>query len=342
MYRNKSAIVVGAGASEEYGMPLGRDLKYDVAKALDISPTDYGRHEDQKQIVQAITLHGLHEEQGRTFDAFRPACAEIKQGVPGKPSIDDLLDSRQDNPDMAVCGKIGIAKCILNKEKNSKIWAPKGILDHGKYQSVEDTWGMKFARLIFDGCQKDQLENRLKEVSLIVFNYDRCIEHFLFHYLQFQYNVAPARAAEILSSLEIIHPYGTVGNLPWQPGDVPVPFGETDVWKNLLSISKQIRTYTERKEEEVEIQRIYEIMQGAYRIMFLGFAFHSQNMELLTPPSRGNVQKTYATAKGKSKPDIHIIINEIANKFGGPGRAELKVCKCFELFDEYHHELSMG
>jgi hypothetical protein len=45
-------------------------------------------------------------------------------------------------------------------------------------------------------------------VSFIVFNYDRCLEQFLFHALQKLYGLESQEAFAMLTDLRIIHPYG--------------------------------------------------------------------------------------------------------------------------------------
>jgi hypothetical protein len=51
-------------------------------------------------------------------------------------------------------------------------------------------------------------------VSFIVFNYDRCIEHFIFHAAQSYYGVDPGRAAQFVAAISFYHPYGSIAPLP--------------------------------------------------------------------------------------------------------------------------------
>jgi hypothetical protein len=70
-----------------------------------------------------------------------------------------------------------------------------------------------------------------------VFNYDRCIEQYLFHALQDYYGVSPHEASAMMASLKIFRPYGKIGDLPWQSQEGAVPFGKSPT----LNLSSKLR-----------------------------------------------------------------------------------------------------
>jgi hypothetical protein len=69
---------------------------------------------------------------------------------------------------------------------------------------------------LFNGCGEEGLRDRLANLVLIIFNYDRCIEHYLFHSLVNYHEMSREQAAELMAGVRIYHPYGKVGNLPWE------------------------------------------------------------------------------------------------------------------------------
>ena len=74
-----------------------------------------------------------------------------------------------------------------------------------------------------------------KHLTIVNFNYDRCVEHFLFHAMQAWSLKDEREIAELMKGLNIYHPYGSVGDLPWQSGDGIEFGGEVDVsglWKS--------------------------------------------------------------------------------------------------------------
>jgi hypothetical protein len=50
---------------------------------------------------------------------------------------------------------------------------------------------------------------------------------------------------------------------------------------DLLEIAHQINTFTEQQEDNEKLAIIRRTVQEAEVIVFLGFAFHERNMELL-------------------------------------------------------------
>ena len=107
-----------------------------------------------------------------------------------------------------------------------------------------------------------------------------------------------------------------------------------------MSLSEQIKTYTERVEDVVAITELRQVVQEAEIIVFLGFAFHQQNMRLIKPTTRGNAKRVFATARGISNSDCAIVSNQILDLFGTRPQVELRDnLSCFGLFDEYRRSL---
>ena len=77
--------------------------------------------------------------------------------------------------------------------------------------------------------------------------------------------------------------------------------------------------------------------------MFLGFAFHELNMELLSPGVRSNATRYVGTAMGISDADVETInAADIRGMFRTPS-ALLRVnnkLTCHALFEEYWRSLS--
>ena len=93
-------------------------------------------------------------------------------------------------------------------------------------------------------------------------------------------------AFKILARLKIYHPYGFLGLLPGQEalGSAGHLFGSEEASPHdLITLAKGIRTYSEQVEEGAILS---ELRNGVFQpetIIFLGFAFHQQNMRLLSP-----------------------------------------------------------
>ncbi len=141
--------------------------------------------------------------------------------MPQAASIDSFVDEQAD-PWITTCGKIAIARAILAAEQESPLYYElKRVDSMPNFNELGSTWFAVLKDILFEGCRKDQIAQRLSEVAFIVFNYDRCIEQFLLHTLRNYYNLTEVAAATLVNQAVIRHPYGVVGRLPWQGGNAP-------------------------------------------------------------------------------------------------------------------------
>jgi hypothetical protein len=140
-----------------------------------------------------------------------------------------------------------------------------------------------------------------------------------------------------MKGLKIYHPYGSVGELPWQLREGFEFGGEADEFR-LAKCSSGIRTFNEEVEDRAKIAEIQGAIRGADRVIFLGFHFHSQNMDILTPATRhsGAANKqAYATAINRSGSDVTRITGQIV-QLGGFGTVHVdKSWDCDGLFREF-------
>lgn len=68
--------------------------------------------------------------------------------------------------------------------------------------------------MLFDGVRNSDVDNVGSNITIICFNYDRCIEMYLEHAIVNAFRDVPAdRARQIVARINIIHPYGSLGNL---------------------------------------------------------------------------------------------------------------------------------
>ena len=338
-------LVVGAGASKEVNIPVGAELKLQIAKVLDIRYEVFRKISGDDIINEALKNLVAHGD----INPYLGAAWRIRDAMPQAISIDNFIDSHRIDEKISKCGKLAIARCILTAESKSLLKVDRqNIYNKLKFTALEPTWFNAFFQLLTENCQHSDLPGRLSKVAIICFNYDRCIEHFLYLSLQNYYNMQPEEASATLKHLEIYHPYGMVGKLPWQSDKIDgFEFGDTPNSMQLLAIASELRTFTEGIDPlNSNISAIRAILSSAHRIAFLGFAFHRLNIELLFPKQadgRKNQRdcRVYATAHGISTADIHVISQELTN-FGGIFYDQMyleKDLKCSQLFREFWRSL---
>lgn len=360
MFYGKTTFVVGAGASKEADLPTGEGLKNDISGLLsferspdnNLTTRGQGRNGRVYQALQgAAQRFKKPHEVPAALQALLAAADRIRVALPAAPSIDNFIDSHAGDNDVELCGKLAIVQAILTAEKHSKLFVNSNhaynILDLNKLQK---TWYLELTKLLFENCRKEDIAERFSRISFIIFNYDRCIEHFLFWMLRLYYSLQEDEASALLKPVKFFHPYGTVGPLPWQGRMGSVEFGKDDA--DILSLASQIKTFTEGTDEESsDIVDLRAEIDAANIVVFLGFGFHRLNMRLITPTvlrpmsSIDANKRYYGTAAGLSKSDIEIVeaqLHEMCSVRPQTGDSvQIRGdCYCDQLFKEYHLSLS--
>jgi len=348
MFESKTVFIVGAGASHEVGFPVGAKLTEQIADVL--GPVNYipaGLHY-VNNVPRAMSraVNGLIKgpDQIRT-DAIEDACHRIKVAMPGVVSIDNFIDLHSSNRAVEMIGKIAISYCILRAENNSRLaFDRSNIYNRLPLTKVADTWYQRLFRLAAEGGSAESPSGIFSNLSFVVFNYDRAVEHFLFEAFHEVIGLEEKIALDTVKMIPIYHPYGTVGTLPqWDVG-TSVQFGaDPDTQPiDLLETSRAIRTFTEQTGDVSIITEIKEIIKSAETIVFLGFGFNSQNMDLLSQQNPINTKRIFATGVGMSTSDANVVRYQIKNAL----KVQLAVDEivventtCCGLFDAYSRSL---
>jgi len=353
MVNSKTVLVVGAGASQEANLPTGKDLKQQIANLLDISIEDYGSRplSGDYRIIEALKQAvRMNTPQSTDISPYLPAAWLIRDAMPQAISIDSFIDAHLGDENVELCGKLAIVRSILEAEKSSLMYFdPLNNEASLNYQALESKWFNSFWQLLTENCRSEGLQERLVSITLIIFNYDRCIEHFLYHSLQNYYNLDVTEATQLVQGIQIYHPYGIVGHLPWQQKEASIPFGAEPKGQQLLDLVAQIKTFAEGTDpESSEVVAIRQKMLEADIVLFLGFAFHQINLNLLRP-EKVHADATrevdyFATAKGISTSDCELIKSELA-KLSGVKTKRIYLrndLACSELLQEFRRSLALS
>lgn len=350
MFNKKTLIVLGAGASNEAGLPTGYELKKNIANLLDFY-FEWGSElkKGDYLIVDALRRAVRSKDpNSRDINPYIEAGRKIKDALPQAISIDNYIDSHQGDDRLELCGKLAIVRSILEAEKKSKIYVDKfGKKNKLDFQATEETWYNMFFKLITENCNLEQLPERLSTIELVVFNYDRCIEHYLYHAIQTYYHVNEQAAASIVKKINIYHPYGTVGNLPWCASDNSIEYGAEPNSHQLLELASKIKTFTEGTDpNSSDISAIRNGFASSDIVLFLGFAYHRQNLRLIDPTAikleNNHGAHYFGTAIGISDSDCGLITDELMS-FGKANRINIRNnLTCAQLFRHYWRSLSLS
>lgn len=337
MFKDNTVFVIGAGASREFNLPTGAQLVEIIKKHSDFSNAVYGDSYGRNSEV-FMHLQQTYYQDREGLNLRIEAASEIRRGIDSAESIDEFIFRHADNPCIAEVGKLQIAHAIANAEKTSLLGEKNGF--YKDISEAKDTWIWTFFKSLIKGVAAKDVERLGEEITIICFNYDRCIEHYLEHALQRTYGMSAKEARDIVNRMNIIHPYGTLGKLS------QFAFGRPE---NFANMAPNIITWSETVKEETLTDRMTTAIDEAERIVFLGFGFADQNMQLMnTNPAdrKVNRPRAYASAKGlhrEAEESMKMNIHALHSQGIHPGDLDAIILQydatCSEFFDKHRFNL---
>lgn len=366
MLKENTVFIVAAGASKDYDFPIGDELKESIKGLFeDIPSPEHGttKYFDEKfkafsskNFMYFLSLHNSPVkkekfiEKGKSFKT-----------LPVLNSIDTYIDNNREDSDIQNTGKLCIIHEILLAERNSSLLvelkpiitdddpAPDSPID-SRYRWVfneagvpnnlddeniksgpklSDTWISVFFRNISKGRTFSELKEEFQKITIICFNYDRCIEFYLPKLVNATYGDADEQSSiELVKSINIIHPYGTIGQLYDLLEPNYVSFGNMENKEiNPTKLLPDFRTFTETEVNEPKMTYIKNRIYHSKNFVFLGFGFEEKNVELLTLPSGivvNNSHNFFATTYGMNElqeEQVRLDINKIfVHQHFGPSK----------------------
>lgn len=312
MIREKTLFVIGAGGSFELGLPLGQKLKSQIAEKFAFK----FRHGQELVSGDRDVWDGIKfiRDQNEPLESYRQAAVSIADAMPIASSIDNYIHAHGHDQTIEKVAKLGIAACILEGERKSKLFDDHVRNKRFSLEGVSDSWLLRLHQMLTEDVTKSNVENCLNSVSFIIFNYDRCIEHFLARSLEVYFRLPEKRAQEIVSKGRFFHPYGQVGALSWQSGET-IPFGFDFDGRALATAASGIRTFTEGVSDADLTQEIRHEIETSKCIVFLGFAYHKMNLTLLNHNKKPELTKLFGSAVGMSDANLGEIKCDLAKIF---------------------------
>jgi hypothetical protein len=347
MFRSKTLFIVGAGASSEFGFPVGSGLKDIIAKKLDFEFGERYEVISGDRAIWSSIINILKNEDRYTNSEINniiEACRVIRDAMPIEKSIDSFVESHKNNRHIQLCVKLGIAASILEAERESSLYI-NNIERQSKldFEKNKNKWIASFFKKLKENCSIDSLKKSIENVSFIIFNYDRSVEHFIRHAIATYFHISFDDACNIANNLKIIHPYGVIGQLPNKILHQKIDFGEVSV-TNIIAAANEIKTFSENISDHSSLAGMRNFVEQAETIVFLGFAFHEQNMKLIYTDKKSNALNIFATAMGFSdhnSKQLQSEINSALKSIYPTGRSILvnNTLACAALFDEYSRSL---
>jgi hypothetical protein len=336
MFAQQTLFILGAGASDEYGFPQGTALVKNIQYLMSLTYDGL-----QMQGAGRPLILQAAKERGIDANALIEAASRMRLGLAHFKSIDDFLHQRQGDNDVIDLGKRAIAEIILNCEQESplaKVSARHSLGDAG----LGDSWLSKFIKMLIAGRRLADRESIFQNVEFITFNYDRSLQEFLIWAIYEAWSVPVEEALSIVAKVPIHHVYGSLGGLPGFGKKLTTPYGAKLRLELIGPVSEGIRTYTESVSDDSDIVEVKKAISKARKLVFLGFGFHKQNMEILSPvdaPKDCEIVGTIFQAKQTSR---ETITRRIKSLFDGKAHSPindvyqgLHDVKCTGFFDEF-------
>lgn len=331
MFDRPTTFVIGAGCSREYQFPLGVGLRDEIADMLAHVEIDRPRGNDSifwtglssskdERFTRAIAnIAGQNH-----FKDWSRVAQQMAQGLRHTSSIDRYLDHHSEDETMVRIGKMAIGRRIIKAEASSTLHVDEGsslnMAEIYKKNDEKPHWLNELFLRLQEGVRRGNIDQIFSNVTFICFNYDRAIEHYFYEAVRVFGNLSDRDTKAAMRNLKVYHPYGSLGPLPWQdnaesPG---VRYGaELDDYQSIQTIGESLRIFTETIDENDEINCIRDAVLNASNIVFLGFSFLQQNIDLIRPRTRSNVEKVWATSLGMSGWDTDAAQRAVSSMLNG-------------------------
>jgi hypothetical protein len=245
--RERTVFIVGAGASAEYGFPLGGALVSRIIQLLNPNT-------ESRNIFERVFEEGHLEI---FFHRLRMSDSS---------SIDTFLEGN--NPNAIQIGKAAIGVAIVEAE-NSAL-ASERIVG----QPPTDHW----LGYVWNAMRPESTVETLRDnqVAFITFNYDRVLEYYFTTVIANSFGLSVPRAAEIMKqSVPIVHLHGTPEELEFG--------GFSHLRSGIVSVAGHgIRVVHDALADgDPAFETAFSYLRNAERVVLLGFGYHPVNISRL-------------------------------------------------------------
>ena len=309
MIKKSTCFVLGAGASHSYGFPLGKSLIKSIISETSVFSLD--RHQQQTDFINSllITLELLLKKSPNIITIAKFHEALRSSNVQ---SIDKFLQFRSANAEFEIIGKASIGYLLAPYELPE---ITRSYTTHGDRPKSEVNWnggddwlGHIWDAMISGPKTADEVLN--SPISFVTFNYDRSLEFLLTDFAKGLFGWDDTEANRMLEAFPITHIYGDLGAFPRQC-----------IGGSYLAYQGSPRGYAEAAASRIKtihelvgakdgghittLENAKSALRRAERIVFLGCAFHEENMQLLDINSWQSRKEIYFSHYGLTKIEVN-------------------------------------
>ena len=258
-----TTLVLGAGASVDFGYPTGAGLRERIL-ALDTG------------WIQWIAPASNETSWYTLFEDFK-----VEFRMAPTTTIDAFLEDR---PAFKEIGTRCIAAALLRDEKP---------------EMLNQSWHT----ILFAAMRARELESEERPLRVVTFNYDRSLEAFLHRSLMAAYGMNRSEASATLRrNLDIVHVYGQLDEIPdYSKGENRGgrEYGASDPLF-IDAAAKDLRLVNREQDQthNAFFENARRMIAGAEFIAFIGFGFDRVNLERLQLSNVRYSKIFFCTGKG--------------------------------------------
>lgn len=299
----KFVFVIGAGASAEFGLPVGNALARSVSERTQYRNNEHSSSPHDKELNLAFQQFKSRNPSQYSDLNLRTESIRLSNGLALAPSIDNYLYSHRENEARVFLGKAAIVRELLQAERDSKLYFDYSKSGAGiDFWNIHETWLATLFRILMTFGDKHSLTTSLKNITFACFNYDRVIERFFFLAMQVYFDMSETESSVYCEeNLDIYHPYGRIGELRLTNNSSG--FGEQLDHDLLVGAVSGLNTFGEASNRHIQAlirQKIFD----ADVLFFLGFSFLRINMDYLQPNTKSSFVRIICTSKGLSEDNL--------------------------------------
>jgi hypothetical protein len=155
------------------------------------------------------------------------------------------------------------------------------------------------------------------KLSIITFNYDRSLEHYLLNSLHYSHRKEFDECAKTLAQIPLIHVYGQLGkpNYSYPQERYSQYLPDLD---RLINVGAAHGITLLHEEAEAAASLARKLLSRAKRVCFLGFSYHPLNVARLKIDGSFDLSTNMiGTARGLIGREVQIALDRVADALGG-------------------------
>lgn len=336
MIRTKSTLIIGPGAGLEIEMPDRSDLLNKIAQGFDFKRLG-SELQTRDMVMLARHFEEFSRQIGTTPGRLREASETIRVSALIGSTIDAVLEQHSNDPAALAAAKLAIVYYTLQSEARSPLALEPKVEGDLPLRGSEN-WLFQLGRLITSGVPRHRVEHCFDDLSIISFSYDRSIQHYLPFVVAMAFGMTLNEARQLVAAkLNITHPFGNAGRLPWEQGDAPDADWGNEEPSNIHDLVKEIQTASERGGNPQYEASLHSALAESRKIVFLGYDFDPQTIGFLFGQSLSHDPEAIAAVQGMNMPTQATVLRTLKRCTGIEDEAQISILdtRCFQMMRDY-------